>query len=404
MWCVCALADGCAAGPVVAREAGRKAGGAAPGDTRVFADFDMRDSLVQEHTGWVSIDGSLGEGGGQVLRTALSLSVLTGRPVRLTNIRARRAKPGLMPQHLKAVEAAAAVSRARTDGARLGSQTLEFEPGGIAGGDFAFDIGTAGSTSLVLQTVAVPLAFADKASSILLTGGTHVPRSPCFDYLALHWALFMRRIGFGIELQLEQAGFYPRGGGRVRAKIAGAAQPKPLRLVERGALKQIRVVSAVAKLPRAIAERQRRQAFERLAAHCRDAEIETEIAELIALSPGTFLLLLAKCELSQCCSCALGERGKPAERVADETVDELLAFLATDGAIDPYLADQLLLPLAVTPGPSELRTARVTSHLLTNAAIVKTFLPAAIEIAGEPGKPGTVRIAGMSVARGRAGK
>jgi RNA 3'-terminal phosphate cyclase (ATP) len=343
--------------------------------------------------GPVEIDGSMGEGGGQVLRTSLTLAVLTGRALRLENIRARRPKPGLMAQHLKAVEAAAAISGARVEGAKLGSGSLHFEPQEIRPGAYSFDIGTAGSTSLVLQTILLPLAFASEPSTVAITGGTHVPWSPSFHYLDRQWAPHLRRIGFDSRLELEQAGFYPRGGGRVKATISPSSRRAPLRILDRGALLRIRGISGVGKLDRSIAERQARRATETLAGACRDIAIE--VVEVPAASPGTFLLLLAECERSQACYCALGARGKRAEQVADEAAQGILAFLAGTGAVDPWLADQLVLPLSITTGDSELRTASVTTHLLTNAQVVKEFLPVRIEIAGETGEPGTIRIAGL---------
>lgn len=352
---------------------------------------------VTEPSGAILIDGSMGEGGGQVLRTSLSLSILTARPVRLVNIRARRAQPGLRAQHLKAVEAAAAVSRARVEGATLGSQSLFFEPRGIHPGEFSLDIGTAGATSLVLQTILLPLSFARGPSTVVLTGGTHVPWSPCFHYLDLQWLPHLRRIGFDARITLDLAGFYPRGGGRIRAAIVPLAEPgatlTPLCLVDRGSLLRIHGVSAVAGLDRRIAERQKRRALERLSSLRQDATIE--IAQLPAASPGTLLLLLAEFERTQACMCGLGARGKPAERVADEAADALLSLLADDGAIDHWLADQLVLPLALVPAESRLRTASVTGHLLTVARVVQAFLPAKIEIAGELGGPGTVVIRGI---------
>lgn len=344
----------------------------------------------------VHINGSLGEGGGQVLRTALSLSILTGRAVSLTKIRARRAKPGLRAQHLKAVEAAAAVSHARVRGAAIGSDALVFEPQKIHAGFYSFDIGTAGSTSLVLQTILLPLAFARGPSSVVLTGGTHVPWSPCFHYLDRQWLPFLRRIGFRADFALEQAGFYPRGGGRIRATIDPLPWPTPalapLHVVDRGALLAVRGISAVAGLDRSIAERQRRRALDRLAGLRRETAIE--ILDLSAASPGTFLLLVAEFERSQACYCGLGARGKPAEQVADEAADGLFLLLAGDGAVDPWLADQLILPLALAAGESELRTAAVTGHLLTVTRVVQSFLPVKLEIAGEHGRPGTIRIRG----------
>jgi RNA 3'-terminal phosphate cyclase (ATP) len=342
------------------------------------------------------IDGSLGEGGGQVLRSSLALALLTSRPFTITNIRRHRARPGLLPQHLRAAEAAAAVGMARLEGAMLGSQSLFFEPAGIRSGGFHFDIGTAGSTSLVLQTVLPPLSFAGAGSTVTLTGGTHVPRSPCFHFLDLHWLHFMRRIGFSLRLRLETAGFYPRGGGRVHAEVRPVAALAPLCLVRRGPLQRIRGISAVANLDVSVAERQKRRASEMLGGV--PASLEIEILRLPAPSPGTFLLLLAEFEGSQCCFCGLGARGKPAERVAEEAAAELLDFLRTDGAIDPYLADQLILPLALVPGLSELRTSKLTQHLATNAEVVKMFLPVAIEVDGKIGEPGTIRLRGGGLA------
>jgi RNA 3'-phosphate cyclase len=330
----------------------------------------------------VHIDGARGEGGGQVLRSALALAAITGRPMRISNIRARRPKPGLMAQHLKAVEAAAAVANARVDGAQLRSQTLIFEPHGIRSGNFQFDIGTAGSSSLVLQTVAVPLSMAPDVSSVTITGGTHVPWSPCVDYLQRHWLLFLRRIGFDIDLT--------QGGGCIHATIHPARARAPLHVTERGRLQRIRGVSGVANLDMSVAERQRRQALNRLVACCPDVAIE--LVQLPSRSKGTLLLLVAEFEHSQCCYYGLGARGKPAERVADEAVDGLEEFLATDGAIDEHLADQLILPLACAAGASELRTSKVTLHLATNAEVVMAFLPVRIAIDGEIGAPGRVRI------------
>ena len=195
----------------------------------------------------LEIDAAMGEGGGQILRSALSLSLVTRRAIRLTRIRARRPRPGLQAQHLKAVEAAAAVSAARVEGAQPGSQTLEFTPGEVRGRALEIDIGTAGSTLLVLQTVFVPLALARHASTLTISGGTHNPWSPPFHYVAWQWLPWLERIGYRASLALERAGFSPAGGGRIRAEIHPAARLEPLRLVERGALARIRGVSGCAR-------------------------------------------------------------------------------------------------------------------------------------------------------------
>jgi len=287
------------------------------------------------------------------------------------------------------------VGMARVEGARLGSHDLVFEPAGIRSGEFHFDIGTAGSTSLVLQAILLPLSFAEARSTVTLIGGTHVPWSPCFHYLELHWLHYLRQIGFRSQLELEAAGFYPRGGGRVRAVVQPFSDPAPLRLTDRGLLKRIRGISAVANLDVAVADRQKQRALEKLRGL--SESIEIEILRLPAPSKGTFLLLLAEFEKAQCCFYGLGALRKPAERVADEAVSELLDFLGTDGAVDHYLADQLVLPLALASGVSEVRTSKVTLHLATNAEIVKMFLPVAIEIDAEIGKPGLVRIRGAKL-------
>ncbi len=346
----------------------------------------------------LEIDGSQGEGGGQILRTALTLSLITGKPFHVSNLRARRPRPGLLAQHLKAVEAAAAIASAKTVGAALSSRSLLFEPGRIQPGRYQFEIGTAGSTSLVLQAIVLALSFAGEPSTVVVTGGTHVPWSPCFHYLELQWLPYLRLIGFDLDLEMELAGFYPRGGGRVRSAVRPKKRLSPLRLVERGPLKRIRGISAVANLPASIAERQANRALERLAG-CSGA-IRIETAQMPSQFKGTMLLLVAECENSQGCYFALGALGKPAERVADEAADQLIEFLSTGAAIDPFLADQLVLPLALARGASELRTAKITGHILTNAAIVRKFLPVEIEIIGRPGEPGAIRIGSYSGIRG----
>lgn len=346
----------------------------------------------------IRIDGSRGEGGGQVLRSALTLSILTGQSVRVDNIRAGRRKPGLMAQHLKAVEAAVAVSRGRSEGARFGSTTLIFAPGAVRPGEYRFDIGTAGSTSLVLQTVLLPLAMAAGGSRVVISGGTHVPWSPCFHYLDLVWVPALRRLGLDVRLQMARAGFYPRGGGLISAEIRPGGLRHPLRLTERGRLQRLSVLSMVANLDPGIAERQAHRARERLC----DCGISVAAEQRVLPSPGrgTVLLLLAEFEHGRCCYYALGERGKPAERVADEAAEALLVFLDGPAAVDEHLADQMLLPLALTPGRSELRTAHVTRHLLTNVRVIGAFLPAAIVVAGKEGAPGLVRVDGTPLGSG----
>lgn len=347
----------------------------------------------------INIDGSLGEGGGQVLRTSLSLSLLTGQPFLITSIRASRSQPGLRPQHLKAVEAARKISSAKLDGAAVGSSSLYFEPGEVHPGRYSFEIKTAGATGLVLQTIFLPLSMCSAATTISITGGTHVPWSPSFHYLDLHWLPFMKRAGFDATFDLLEAGFYPQGGGRIQATVRPVQQVHPLVITERGQLRQVRGLSTVSNLDRKIAKRQREQVIRRLGARFPLNDIR--VLEIPSRFMGTMLLLLAEFEFSQCCYFALGAKGKPAEQVANEAVDALEAFLATDGAIDQYLADQLLLPLSIADGISQLRTSMVTNHLVTNARIIQAFLPAKIEIRGEIGEPGSITIDPAQSVRGK---
>src|SRR5438067_7790848 len=208
----------------------------------------------------LELDGSFGEGGGQILRTSLSLSLLTGQPFHLRNVRARRSKPGLRPQHLMSVQAAATIGQAETRGASLGSSDLVFEPGEVSPGKYDFAIGTAGATSLVLHTVYLPLAWrASEPSEIILTGGTHVNQSPCFHFLEETWRRYLDLLGLHIGLRMRRPGFYPRGGGIVEAHIQPCPRLHGLRLESCGQVTRITGVSAVAGLPEQIAERQARR-------------------------------------------------------------------------------------------------------------------------------------------------
>jgi len=346
----------------------------------------------------LEIDGSQGEGGGQVLRSALALSIVTGQAIHIYNIRAKRPTPGLMAQHLKSVDAAAAIGVAQVDGATLHSKTISFQPSKIRSGRYKFDIGTAGATTLILQTIFLPLSLASSASSVIITGGTHVAWSPCYHYLALHWLPYMHEMGFDVRLSLDQAGFYPKGGGRISATIRPVRQISPLQLTHRGSIKRIIGVSAIANLPLSIAERQKHQALLRLNEYKWNnstLDIKIYIENLPSQVKGTFLLLMAEFEGGRCCYFSLGELGKPAERVADEALDGLLNFMETDGAIDPFIADQLLLPLCFAKTKSVIHPCQITQHILTNAAIIRTFIPVHIEIQGEIGSPGSIHIMPM---------
>jgi RNA 3'-terminal phosphate cyclase (ATP) len=343
--------------------------------------------------GIIELDGALGEGGGQILRTSLALSLLTGRPFHLANIRARRPKPGLQPQHLMSVRAAAEIGQAAIQGASKGSQDLVFEPGSVTGGTYTFSIGTAGSTGLVLQTVYLPLALKGKRSSRLtICGGTHVKASPSFHFLDITWRAYLERMGLIVNLELVGTGFYPRGGGTIKATIEPSSGVRPLRLSSCGGEVPLAVtgVALVSGLPDSVAERMAQRATTRL----KKQRIPCELSiENWAGSPGAGIALVLHGRPVPTVFFGLGERGKPAERVADEAVDELLAHAAAGAcAVDSHSADQILLPLAMAEGPSEYPVSRVTQHLLTNQQVVSHFLDREIRCEGAEGTPGRVVI------------
>jgi RNA 3'-phosphate cyclase len=338
----------------------------------------------------IEIDGATGEGGGQVLRSALTLSLLSQLPFRIENIRARRPKPGLRPQHLEAVRAAATIGNAEVQGEKPGSQSLFFSPGPVQTGNYTFQIKTAGAATLLLQTILIPLCVSSQDSRVTLQGGTHVPWSPCVEYLMWTWLPMLNRMGFDAEIDCERAGFFPRGGGILRTWMKGSAVPAPLELLEQGALKRIRIFSGIANLPDHILVRQAEQAKKRLSRL--DIPIDAQLKRYDAIGQGTVLLILPEFEQGQACFFALGERGKPAERVADEAINRFEHFLTSDSAVDRYLADQILIPLSLALLPSQFTTTCVTEHLLTNAAVIEAFGAAQLKISGEIGQPGHVRI------------
>lgn len=344
----------------------------------------------------IEIDGSRGEGGGQVLRSSLTLSILTRRGFIIRNIRANRKKPGLSSQHLKAVDASATISKAMVEGASLGSTSLTFIPSGLRTGRYKFDIKTAGSTSLVLQTIFIPLSLASSASSVIITGGTHVSWSPSYHYLEHQWLPFLKQMGFNAKLTLDKAGYYPPGGGRISAVIRPVPEVLPLDVSKRGDIQNVFGISGYSNLHRSIAERQKRQTLLRLQNlpwNSKSPDIRIKVTQYPSPSKGTFLLLVGDFKGGRCCFYGLGALGKSAEKVADEAVDALFEFLDTGGAVDHYLADQLILPACLADGETKIFTSKVTNHLQTNAEIIESFLPQVkINIDGELGDTAMIQV------------
>jgi RNA 3'-terminal phosphate cyclase (ATP) len=343
----------------------------------------------------ISLDGSHGEGGGQILRSALALSILTGRPFKITDIRANRKPPGLRPSHVMSVKAASDICRARYKGATVGSSTLYFEPGEVKAGKYHFSIGTAGATGLVLHAVYLPLALrGTEPSELTITGGTHVSTSPCFHYNATTWSAYLKRIGIAIELEMKRPGFYPRGGGEIRVVIHPCSRINGLKLTNCPGLTTAGGFSAVAGLPASIAQRQARRLAERLKRE--GIESHSPIEEWTG-GPGTVAAVILRQAPVPTLFFSVGERGKPAESVADDAVDQALAYRAAKAPVDPHASDQLVLPLAFSPDASEYQVSEVTRHLTTNVDVIRLFHDRAIAIEGEEGGPGTVRIAGHDV-------
>jgi RNA 3'-terminal phosphate cyclase (ATP) len=331
------------------------------------------------------LDGSYGEGGGQILRTALSLSALTGGPVRIERIRAGRAKPGLRPQHLTAVQALARISQAEVTGVHLGSQELSFRPRALNGGHYLFDVaektGSAGAVSLIAQALLPPLLQAKTPSTVILKGGTHVPWSPPVHYLNNVFLPALALLGAQVELTLERWGWYPKGGGEVRLKITPVGAFSGLEWRSPAAPVAFRALSASSKLPEHVARRQ----AARLTARLKET-VPVEIIPAGGQDPGSFVFLWGP----RAGFSALGARGKPAEQVGDEVADAYIAFWKSGAALDRYLADQILPYLALARGTSTFTTEAVTSHLLTNVWVIEQFLGSTFEVRGPSGEPGEI--------------
>jgi RNA 3'-terminal phosphate cyclase (ATP) len=318
----------------------------------------------------IVIDGSAGEGGGQILRSALTLSLVTGKAFRIENIRANRPKPGLLRQHLACVRAAREISGAQVEGEALGASALTFHPVPARAGAYSFAVGTAGSTGLVLQTVLLPLALAGAPSRLELRGGTHNPYAPPFEMLAESWLPLLRRIGFNVTLTLHRHGFYPAGGGHVEAHISPAGDLAPLVLEEPGALLGTTAEILSANLHPNVATREAEVLRTRLGWGEEQVSARTNVP---SDGPGNAVLLRCAYAHATGIIAGFGDPGTSADAVASRVAAGAKSFLAASVPVEAHLADQLLLPMALARGGCFVTTAP-TPHTLSNIGVVEAFL------------------------------
>ncbi len=317
------------------------------------------------------INGSFGEGGGQILRTSLALSLVTNKPFRIEKIRAGRENPGLLRQHLTAVKAAATIGNVEVTGDEIGSQQLTFLPSKIQTGEFSFAVGTAGSATLVLQTILPALLLGDGTTTTLtLEGGTHNPFAPPFDFLAQTFLPLVNRMGANVHAALEQHGFYPAGGGKFRVRIDSASTLRKIELLERGAITAQTARALVAHLPLDIAERE-------LLLLARKLQLPSDAvrAEKIVHSrgPGNAVFVAVESNHVTEIFTGFGERGVSAEAVANSVVKQVREYLTAEVVVGEYLADQLLIPMALAGGGA-FSTLPLSKHATTNIEIIKQFL------------------------------
>lgn len=325
----------------------------------------------------IQLDGSAGEGGGQILRTSLSLSMVTGQPFRMENIRAGRQKPGLLRQHLTAVLAAAEICDAQVEGAVLGAKSFSFTPAAVRCGEYKFAVGTAGSATLVFQTLLPALVLASGRSVVTIDGGTHNLAAPPFDFLEKTFLPFVRRMGPQITMRLNRYGFYPAGGGSITAEIEPVRSLCALELEHAGENPRVTARALLANLPRHIAARELEKVAERFA-------LQREALEIVdtrnSAGPGNVLMVECHTAAAIHVFSAFGRLGVSAEQVAEEAIQQAQVFIGSRVAVDEHLADQILLPMALGPGGS-FSTSQLSNHSRTNMMVISAFLNTRFDVA-----------------------
>jgi RNA 3'-terminal phosphate cyclase (ATP) len=341
----------------------------------------------------LTIDGSQGEGGGQIVRSSLALSLVTGRALTVHSIRAGRSKPGLMRQHVTAVQAARKISDAKVSGAEIGSFQLVFKPGKVRAGDYTFRIGTAGSTTLVLQTILPALMMADGVSTVTLQGGTHNPYAPPYDFLERVFLPLLSRMGPRVTTRLLRPGFFPAGGGQLQATIRPTRQLTPFDLRERGQIVKRRVRALVANLPQHIAQRENETIAQRTRWNP-----SCFLIEEVTTSPGPGNVVMIEVESQHVTELftGFGQRGIRAEKVARAVLDSALGYIDAEVPVGEYLADQLMLPLGIGAwqgrGGGVFRTTAPSAHAMTHIDVLEAFLDIRIEAEEREGGHWEIRV------------
>lgn len=354
---------------------------------------------------FVEIDGSMGEGGGQILRNAVALSAVLLKPVKIKNIRVKRSNPGLRPQHLTAVKAVATLSSAEVSGLTVGSLEISFRPlKRLQGGTIKFDAGTAGSTTLMLQSLMPTMCYASKPVEVELRGGTNNPLAPPVEYLQEVLLPVIKKMGGVFRIELVKRGFYPRGGGIVKASSTPIDFLKPIKLIEFKGVKKIRGLSYSCRLPGHIVERMASTAEEFLRKEGYDVDIRREALQpndpKCSIDPGCGIILLAELEDETVIGVdRLGEKGVPSERIARDAAIELLDEIKSEAPVDKHLGDQLVIWACLAEGTSQYRVTKLTKHTITSLELCRLLTNCRIEIEGVENKPATITIEGIGLRR-----
>jgi len=351
----------------------------------------------------IEIDGSVLEGGGQILRVSVALSAVAGKPIRIYNIRAKRSPPGLRAQHMNAVRALAQLVDAEVAGLGIGSKEIEFDPSSLKGGSFKIDVGTAGSTSLVLQALMPVMSFSRSKSFVEITGGTNNPMAPAVDYLQQVLLPAVSKMGYKGSIELLRRGFYPRGQGIVRAAIEPIKTLKPIIMERLGEIEEIRGISYSSRLPAHIVERMARSA-ERVITGAGYKKVKIDLEALqanqgrCAADPGCGIILFAKSKQGAILGAdSLGELGRPAEKVGTEAAEELLRQFVAEAPVDRHLADQLIVYMSLADGRSTIRTSELTLHALTCIHLSEKMVGARFKVEGKEGAPSTIICEGIGL-------